>query len=147
RLDLNYYNHFLSRQTLALHFQGEQIINPQADTQLLLGGDKGLRGYQLNQFNGNKLLLFNAENRFFLVDDVLRLASLGTSVFFDAGYVWDRGREVRFRDIKADIGAGFRIYLARSSVGNVLRFDIAYALNRIPGEDRVVITFGSEQAF
>ncbi len=147
RLDVEYYNHFQARQTLAWHFQAENIINPEAESQILLGGDTGLRGYQINQFSGNKLLLTNLENRFFVVDDILRFASLGTAAFFDAGYVWDDNKQIRLKDIKMNVGAGLRFHLTRTSLGHVLRIDVAYALNKIKGEDRLIITFGSSQVF
>lgn len=146
-LNVEYYNHYAAQQTLALHFQGEQIFHPEADSQVLLGGNTGLRGYQLNQFTGNKLLLANVENRSFLIPDILKLVSLGTAVFFDAGYVWPKGREIRLKDIKMDVGAGLRFHLSRTSVGNMLRLDVAYALNRVPGRSRTVVTFFSDQAF
>jgi hypothetical protein len=147
RLDMEYYNHFSPRQTFAFHVQGECIVEPEADAQILLGGDRGLRGYQLNQFAGNKLLLANVENRFFLVDDMLRVMGLGSVVFVDAGYVWDPGESVALDDVKANIGTGLRFHISRSSLGHVLRLDVAYALVPVRGESRVVVTFGSSQAF
>ncbi len=147
RLDLEYYNHFHPRQTLALHLEAQYLARPAPESQILLGGDRGLRGYQLNQFAGNKLLLLNVENRFFLVDDILKLMGLGAVAFYDAGYVWDRGRAIRARDVKMDVGTGLRFYLSRSSVGQCLRLDVAYAVKEVKGESRWVVTFGSSQAF
>lgn len=145
--DLEYYNHFQPRQTLAAHLGWKAIVNPDPWDQIRLGGDTGLRGYKLNQFVGNKQLLANIENRFFIVDDVLRFSSLGAVVFADAGYVWAPGKDMRLKDVKADVGAGLRLYLTRTSVGHVLRFDLAYASKRIADQERLVFTFGSSHAF
>lgn len=147
RGDYEFYNHFTARQTFAFHLAGEYLANPDPGEQVLLGGDRGLRGYQLNQFAGNKLVLANLENRFFLVDELWKVLGLGAVIFMDAGYVWDPGEPVNFGDLKMDLGTGLRFHISRSSFGNVLRLDVAYAVNKIPNESRVVVTFGSSQAF
>jgi hypothetical protein len=142
-----YFHHFSPRQTYAFHIEGETILDPAANSQLLLGGDTGLRGYQLNQFEGNKMLLANAEHRLFLIDDVWRLLGLGSVVFFDAGNVWEPGKKIDLRNLKMDVGTGLRFHISRSSAGHVLRLDVAYALKEVHGKSRTVVTFGSEQAF
>jgi len=147
KVNYEHYNHFSPRQTFAFHLQGEHIINPNADAQIVLGGDNGLRGYQLNQLSGNKLLLTNIEHRLFLVEDLFNLLGLGTATFFDAGNVWERGKKIDLRNTRMNVGAGLRFHISRSSAGHVLRLDVAYALKEITGESRTVITFGSEQAF
>jgi hypothetical protein len=147
RADYEYYNHFSPRQTFAFHLAGEYLANPDPSEQVLLGGDRGLRGYQLNQFAGNKLALVNFENRFFIVEEVWKLLGLGSVIFLDAGYVWDENEKVNLGDLKMDVGAGLRFHISRSSFGNVLRLDFAYAVHEIPGESRFVVTFGSSQAF
>jgi hypothetical protein len=145
--ELKYFNHFQPRQTLALHLGWETIVNPGPADQLLLGGDTGLRAYKVNQFAGNKKLLLNAENRFFVIDDILSFMSLGAVVFGDAGYVWAAGRSPRMKDVKADFGTGLRFYLNRTSVGHVLRLDVAYAAKRVKEQERIVLSFGSSHAF
>lgn len=145
--DTNYYNHFQPRQTLALHLGYAAIVNPGPTDQILLGGDTGLRAYKINQFAGNKKLVANAENRFFIIDDVLRIMSMGAVVFADAGYVWGAGKNIRMKDVKADFGTGLRFYLNRTSVGHVLRLDLAYAAKRVQDQERIVLSFGSEHAF
>ncbi len=146
-LQLEYYNHFSERQTFALNLKTVSLIHPDPDNQLLLGGESGLRGYQLRQFSGNKLLLANMENRLFFTDDWLHLTSLGGVVFMDTGYVWPENTVINLRDLKTDVGAGLRFGLSRASFGMVLRLDVGYAVSRVPGESRTVITFGSEHVF
>jgi hypothetical protein len=40
-----------------------------------------------------------------------------------------------------------RIYLTRTSLGHVLRFDLSYALKRVGEQKRLVFIFGTSQAF
>ena len=147
KADMYYYNHFQPRQTLACHAGWEGIANPAAGDQLYLGGDTGLRAYKINQFAGNKKVLANAEDRFFVLDDVLKFGSVGAVVFSDAGYVWAPGKVMRLDDVKADVGAGLRVYLSRTSLGHVLSFDLSYALKRVGQQKRLVFTFEASQAF
>jgi hypothetical protein len=145
--EARYFLHPAPRHTLALHAKIEGLAHPDPDVELLLGGDRGLRGYPLNEFSGNRLVLFNAEERVFLVDDIGRLAALGAAVFADGGGTWKTGRAVRWQDLRADVGAGLRFHLTRTSEGHVLRLDAAYALHPLPGVKPWVFTFGAGQAF
>ena len=145
--DLNYYNHFQPRQTLAAHLGWAAIVNPTPTDNILLGGDTGMRAYKMNQFAGNKKLLANVEDRFFVIDDVGRFASVGAVVFSDAGYVWAPGKDIRMSDVKSDVGVGLRLHLNRTSLGHVLRFDLAYAMRRVGNQPRLVFSFGTAQAF
>ncbi len=91
------------RSTLALRFLGGI-----ADTELpsferfSVGGANTLRGYDLYEFEGDKMLVLNVEYRF----DV----SKGTQfvVFGDAGYAWALDEDIRFSDIKTGYGVGLR---------------------------------------
>ena len=65
----------------------------------------------------------------------------------DAGYVWAPGKVMRLDDVKADVGAGLRVYLSRTSLGHVLSFDLSYALKRVGQQKRLVFTFEASQAF
>ncbi|MBL0058493.1 MAG: BamA/TamA family outer membrane protein [Elusimicrobia bacterium] len=147
KIDLEYYNHFLPWSTWAGHLAWDQVLHPAEDTQLLLGGDTGLRGYPVNQFAGNRLFLANLENRLFFVPEVLNFFGVGAVVFGDAGYAWPRGQAVRFEDLRADYGAGLRIHLTRASLGQVLRLDLAWPTRANNGNRSPVWTFGTSQVF
>jgi hypothetical protein len=147
KADALYYDHFQPRQTLAAHLGWATIVNPSTGDQLVLGGDTGLRGYKVNQFAGNKKVLANIEDRFFIVDDIASFMSIGWVVFGDAGNVWAPGHDMNVSDVKVDVGTGMRVYLNRTSLGHVLRFDLAYAVKRIGQQSRIVFTFGTSQAF
>ena len=121
------------------------------DVEFLLGARNGLRGYEDRTFTGDQRLLFNLEDRFYLVEDVFRLISIGGVLFFDAGGTSTQGfGDIIDDNLYADIGFGFRFGLTRSSGGSVLRLDFAFPLRDGPDgsgafEPRVLITSG--QAF
>lgn len=146
--NLNLYRHWLPEFPLTgvAHFEAAHLQNSDVANPLALGGDTGLRGFKVNAFTGNKSILMNLENRFFYPNEVLRLAYLGGAVFLDAGQVQPQGAGFNRRDFHANIGAGFRIGLTRSTEGTVYRIDFAYALGRVDG-DRLIISISSGQGF
>jgi outer membrane protein assembly factor BamA len=146
-LNLEYYNRVLPRSTWAGHLAWDQILHPDPDEQLTLGGDTGLRGYPAKYFSGNRSFLFNLENRLFLIDDVVKFFEIGAVGFFDAGYAWPRGQAIRFEDLRADYGAGIRIHLPRASLGQVIRLDIAWPTRAADGDRSPVVTFATNQVF
>ncbi len=101
-----------------------------ADSQLLLGGDSGLRGYPLRFQDGDQRFLLSLEQRFYTPWSLLRIADIGAAVFFDIGRAWandlpdDPGSGAL-----SDIGIGLRLGLNRSSEGSVLHLDLAMPLN------------------
>jgi len=147
RWDFEYYNRNKNWTTWAGHLAWENVLNPSIDTQLLLGGDRGLRGYPVNAFAGNRLFVANLENRVFVVDDILNFFGLGAVAFADAGYVWPRGVPVKAADVRADYGVGLRLHLSRASLGNVLRFDLAWPTRAHAGDRSPVFTFATGHVF
>jgi hypothetical protein len=118
------------------------------DNQLFLGNDNGLRGFPNREFVGVRRFIFNVENRVFFVNDLFHLVSLGMVVFFDSGYVWDRGQKIEPGDVVASAGIGFRIGVPRSAGEKVWRFDLAIPLT-VNGDRQFepAFSFGSGQAF
>jgi outer membrane protein assembly factor BamA len=63
-----------------------------------LGGPLTMRGYDYLQFSGSKIMLFNAEYRYPLVDALIfgwpgrwGIGDIGGTLFFDSGAVWGPG--------------------------------------------------------
>jgi hypothetical protein len=148
-LDLTHYYLGLPRQTVVLHLGQTWGHNLDLDRQLLLGAESGLRGYDNRRFDGNKSLLFNAEDRVYLVFDWLRLLSIGLAGFADAGYVWRAGDGQDLGDLVADVGVGLRFDLTRGSTGTIIRLDYAYPVSRIGKEENPsgILSFSTGQAF
>jgi hemolysin activation/secretion protein len=107
--------------------------NLDADTQVLLGGDSGLRGYPLRYQAGTGRWLFTAEQRMFSNWFPFQLFNVGGAMFFDMGGV--TGRDPLGSDpqgVLKDVGVGLRFGNSRSALGNVLHVDFAFPLTAIP---------------
>lgn len=120
--------------------------NLDAETQFLLGGEKGLRGYSVRQFSGSKKILLNCENRQLLVRDLWHLVSVGWATFVDTGAVWREGENLALDQFKTDVGVGLRFSLTRSLRANLVRLDAAYALNDNNRSSRLVANIGVDLA-
>jgi Omp85 superfamily domain len=104
--------------------------NLDAENQVLLGGDNGLRGYPLRYQSGDHSAVLTLEQRFFTDWYPWRLVRVGYAFFMDAGRVW--GRDLRgTQNLGAlyDIGVGLRLTSPRSSTGAVVHLDLAFPLN------------------
>jgi hypothetical protein len=142
RVDLGYEHTFVTR----LKFDFGKNLD--RDTQLFLGNDNGLRGFENREFVGTRRFIFNLEDRVFFVNDLFHLVSLGMVVFFDSGYVWERGDDLHPRDVVASAGLGLRIGIPRAAGEKVFRVDLAIPLTS--NGDRQfepALSFGSGQAF
>jgi len=138
----------LPRQTFVSRVTFDRGWNLDRDVQFFADGDNGLRGYHLYAFEGDKRVVWNAEQRVFLGREILQLFSLGAAAFFDTGAATPAGEPLRFRDFKTDVGVGLRIGITRAATNSILRIDVAYALNRDPkGRRGLLVSFSSGQGF
>jgi len=103
-----------------------------ADRQLLLGGDSGLRGYPLRYQEGDRRALFTVEQRVYTDRYLWRLFHLGAAAFVDWGRTWG-GPAATERGWLGDVGIGLRIGNARSGRGRVIHVDLAVPLQRRDG--------------
>lgn len=116
------------------------------DTQFFADGITGLRGYRMHTFEGSRAVIVNVEERFYLGREILQVASPGIVAFADFGNAFNGGLSEALR-VKSDVGIGLRMGLPRTPK-NLLRLDLAYALNRDPlGRRGWLISFSSGQAF
>ena len=116
------------------------------EDQFFADGLTGLRGYRAHTFAGSRSLIINAEQRFYLGRELLQLYSPGVVGFVDAGNATN-GSFSDLARLKFDAGVGIRIGLPRTPK-NLLRLDLAYAMNRDPrGKRGFLISFSSGQAF
>jgi hemolysin activation/secretion protein len=100
------------------------------DSQLLIGGDTGLRGYPLRYESGTSRGLLTVEQRFYTDWYPFRLARFGAAIFGDVGRTWGSG-VIGNSDpgTLSDLGCGMRFGNTRSGLGNVLHIDLAFPLN------------------
>ena len=67
-----------------------------------VGGLSSLRGYDLNEFSGDKALVLNAEYRFPIAENFQAV------IFADWGQAWDFGESIDLTDMKFGKGLGVR---------------------------------------
>lgn len=127
--DVIYYRRGLPRQTLAFHGSYDHGWRLDPSALLGLGESNGLRGYGLSQFQGDRRLLLNVEDRLFIRNEIFRLIDLGAVAFFDSGFVWPRRTQMDLRDLRHSIGIGLRLAPSRSASNQPIRVDLARALN------------------
>jgi hypothetical protein len=109
------------------------------ETQLLLGGDSGLRGYPLRYQDGDRRVLLTLEQRIFTDWYPFRLFHVGAAAFFDAGRTWWSGPERGAPNLGLlkDVGLGLRLGSRRSAHGSVVHLDAAFPLDGDPSIRRV----------
>lgn len=114
-------------------FAGSRLVAPDDDHQLLLGGDRGLRGYPMRYQAGDRQFLVTVEQRYYSTWYLFRLIRLGGAVFFDAGRAWGGSRTgLPDPGLLRDAGVGLRIGLPRSGLGNVIHVDLAFPFDGDP---------------
>lgn len=139
---LRYYWRWSARQTAAFRFDLSTINGLSRYGQFLLGGEKGLRGYEARTLAGSRMVLSTVEQRFF-GPNLFSLFGLGGVLFIDFGESWKANEDFRLDKLKGNWGAGLRFGLLRSSQFRVLRFDWA----RPFGHGDWVFTFGTGMSF
>ena len=108
---------------ITYHYRyGRDILNDP----LSMGGDVGFRGYETSSFTGNKSLLFNLEFRHRLPSKWSKVA-IGQAFFADSGFAWKKGEDMRFQDLKFNVGWGLRFDIPSIFGKDILRFDLAVA--------------------
>jgi hypothetical protein len=136
------------RQSLYARVTGTTTHELDAERQLLLGGEEGLRGYPLRFQGGTSSALVTLEHRVYTDWYPFRLVRFGTAVFFDAGRTW--GRSLTGAEplgLLKDVGFGLRFGNVRTGLGNVLHVDFSYALDAPTGVDRFEVTVETRARF
>jgi hemolysin activation/secretion protein len=125
-----YYVRDFGEHLFFITLEGAVAHNLDPESQLLLGGDTGLRGYPLRYQDGDARALLTVEQRFFTNYYPFRLVHIGGAVFFDAGRTWpgEDSRAPNFGLLK-DAGIGLRLSSSRSGLGNVVLIDLAFPLD------------------
>jgi hypothetical protein len=125
-----YYFRQSPRRLLFMGVSAEAGRNLDADQQILLGGDNGLRGYPLRYQSGEGRWTFTAEQRFFTNWYPFQLFNVGAALFYDMGATWGRDPlGSPSQGLLRDIGFGLRLGNSRSALGNVLHLDVAFPLD------------------
>jgi len=131
---LRYYVRDFGNNVFYVAAEGEVGRHLDAENQILLGGDNGLRGYPLRYQSGDRRILFTVEQRFFSNREYFHLLHVGAAVFFDAGRAWyETFPEPYFfpteRPLLKDVGVGLRLGSSRSSKAAMVHLDLAFPLD------------------
>ncbi|MCZ8130029.1 MAG: hypothetical protein O9284_01810 [Steroidobacteraceae bacterium] len=143
-----YFWRLTDRQLLYAALSGVATQRLDAERQVLLGGEEGLRGYPLRFQGGTSSLLFTVEHRVFTDWYPFRLVRVGGAAFVDVGRTWGRsltGAEPLGR--LSNVGFGLRLGNNRTGLGNVLHVDVSYALDAPPGVKRLEVTVETRERF
>ena len=111
------------------------------------GGPNSLRGFSAESLAaedsindaalGEAVIIINQELRFMPLQ-----GRFGVAAFYDTGNVFDRVHDIDF-DFTHTLGLGLRY----DSVVGLVRVDLAFPLNKPPGERSYRLLFGLGQAF
>jgi hypothetical protein len=148
-----YVNARYSRRNLGRHLLSVSLNalagqNLDAEQQVLLGGDNGLRGYPIRYQAGEQRAILSVEQRFFTDWYPWRLLRVGYAVFADAGQV--RGRDPRASPSLGtlyDVGVGLRLTSPRASGRSVVHIDLAFPLNGDPTIDKTQLVVETKGSF
>jgi len=128
---LRYYRQTSQRSTFFASIAADVGHELDADHELLLGGDNGLRGYPLRYQTGSGRALMTIEQRFYTRYSLWKLADIGGAVFFDMGETWGESAfgPTGNLGLLKDIGFGLRLGHSRSGLGNVIHLDVAFPMD------------------
>jgi outer membrane protein assembly factor BamA len=143
-----YYFRQSPRRVLVLNLSATAGTNLDADQQILLGGDNGLRGYPLRYQAGEGRWLFTAEQRLFSNWYPFQMFNVGGAVFYDMGATWGRDPlGTASLGLLKDVGFGLRFGNSRSALGNVLHVDVAYPLDGDQSARKVQFIIETKKSF
>ena len=146
--EARYYAHTSKRTKFFASVTGTMTEALDAENQLLLGGDNGLRGYPLRYQAGTSSALMTLEERYYTNWYPFRLFRVAAAAFFDMGRTW--GTDVTGAEslgLLKDVGVGLRFGASRSAFGNVIHVDLAFPLDGDPSIDKVQFVVGTKAKF
>ncbi|MBP7586541.1 MAG: hypothetical protein KBA72_01220, partial [Thermoanaerobaculia bacterium] len=147
-LGLRYLFRDFANQALYIAASADVAHRLDAERQLLIGGETGLRGYPLRYQEGDRRALLTVEQRWYGAREFFHLFRLGAALFGDVGRAWFAGA-TQAGDLGwlRDVGAGLRIASTRTSHANVIRLDIAFPLDGDPSIEKVQYLVSTSERF
>ncbi len=120
----------LPRQTLLLRADAAAARHTRTPFQLTLGGERGVRGYDIERFPGGRRLVFTLEDRVYIGWPLKDVFDSGLTFFADAGRMWPGdspfGTDSGWR---SSLGFGLRTSFPAGS-RTTYRLDFAWPLDR-----------------
>lgn len=144
---LRYYLRDFGNSVLYLAAEGALSEELDPETQLLLGGDTGLRGYPLRYQAGDRRWLLQLEQRVFSDRELFHVLHLGGAVFYDVGRAWFKEGFFEEQPVLQDVGLGLRLGSSRSSSGAMVHIDVAFPLDRPEGIESLQWLVSTSESF
>jgi len=126
---------------------GEVARRLDPESQILLGGDTGLRGYPVRYARGDRKWLVSLEERLYTDIDLFRLLNVGAAAFVDVGHAWFDDDDAEDLGVLSNVGVGLRLGSSRSSRGAMLHVDFAVAIGAPDDVDDFQIAVSSRESF
>jgi hypothetical protein len=149
-----YYRRTFGRHLFFATLGADAVDRLDAEEQLLLGGDNGLRGYPLRYQAGDRRVLATVEQRFYTDWHLFRLLHVGAAAFADFGRAWYDGQPPKAPDDTvyrdgwlSDVGFGLRLSSSRSGQGSMVHLDVAFPLERDPSIESVQWLVSTRETF
>jgi hypothetical protein len=148
RTSARYYHRNFGTELFSASLTTVIADNLDAENQVLLGGDNGLRGYPLRYQSGERSAVLTVEQRFFTDWYPFRLLRVGYAFFMDVGRVWGEDpRGTPNLGTLYDVGMGLRLTSPRSSGGSVVHIDLAFPVNGDASIDTVQLIVEKKASF
>ena len=145
---LRYYVRQSERRLFFATLEGSVGRELDLDTQILLGGDNGLRGYPLRYQGGEARALLTLEQRYFTNWYPFRLVRVGAAAFIDIGRTWGESPvSTPSLGVLKDVGIGLRLGNSRSGLGNIIHIDLAFPLDGDSSIDDVQFLVETKERF
>lgn len=147
--NLRYYRRMGQHSTFFVSLAGDAGQDLDADHELVLGGEEGLRGYPLRYQTGDSRAILTIEQRFYTSYSLWKIADVGGAVFFDLGRTWGDSAlgPTQAQGFLKDVGFGLRLGNSRSALGNVLHLDVAFPLDGDSTIDNVQFLVQTKRTF
>ena len=145
--DLDFHRGQTDKRTLYLGFSASKAIHLNSSQQLTLGGNNGLRGFDSHYLNGDALLKFTIEERYFSDYQLFQLLRVGYAGFFDIGKVYGDPLQGANRLYK-NVGVGLRLAPSKTDEGRIIHIDLAYPIgSNIHGGKSVQLVIEAKTSF
>lgn len=108
-----------------LRLVAEHAVEPDRDTQLTLGADQGLRGWEPDTFDGTGRAIVNVQYRSLWKESIADLFAVGWVSFIDVGTTWNPTVGRSTEGVRADIGVGLLIDITKFSAAETFRIEVA----------------------
>ncbi len=114
-----------SSRMAVVRAQYESRFRPRLESNLLLGGEFGIRGYSSRALDGQSKIILNIEARQTVWEHPF-FAAMG-ALFYDHGLIWRDS--LAWSNTARSVGFGLRIGVRRIARAPVLRIDAAYGFD------------------